>query len=1314
MSGVSAAPYAGSAEHIGPYRLAGMLGRGGFGIVYRGVHAQTGQAVALKTLLRVEAVGLWTLRREIHALMGLRHPAIVRILDQGVDGNTPWYAMELLDGEPLNRHCASLNPLAFSGSNAGEPDSSREHGGSQLAAEPVAPAAPARGAPPLPPEILDSIAVLGIRLAEALSYLHGEGIVHRDLKPGNIVIRPDGTPVLVDFGFAAHFATGLSRERLEVDGLGSGSILYMAPEQIRAELSDTRADLYSLGCILHELIVGQCPFVGRRISEVLDQHLHHKPEPLSVRRQGIPQELDEVVARLLAKNPRDRYGYAEDVALALAACRGAAAPLISRGKLFLHRTTLVGREQVLISLSQRVAQLRGSGGGVGLLLGECGVGKTRMLMELARHEQQRFDRILTASCPAPADDAPPGSERPVPLGVWREIFRRVREQLDHGEDRLPVRSEEEEWVLSILAPRTRSAELQYDAAHRPESLPPGSARMRLFFAMSGLLARAAEGCCLLVLLDDLQWADEVSIDFLRFLIRSTPPVARDVTVLAAVRTESLNPSLEELIASRHHVAVQLDRLDQESVCALVADMLSVTAPPPPLVAYLHRHSEGNPFFVAEYLRAAVESRLIDRAAGAWNFASALAVVLGSDEGAAAQPALLPVSVREIIERRLRGLGSRALEVARAAAVLGREVWLHDLSYLVALDEGQLHEAITELLRRSVLEQLDPERLGFAHETIREIAYEAVAGDRKRELHRLAAAHLEVAEGRPAAVPGGLIAHHWELAGERERASEAFARAAREAESVTAIADAIGALTHAIRLREDGSGARCLELLQHRARLRDLLGEAAEAASDLRAAVRNAAAAGLPDAALRAQLELANVLLRADDRDGARAVLEAASPRARACGGDEAVSWLTLSARRAWKDGDVASAEAQLVEALAFARGRESRHLLCRVQHDLALVLQERGRFADAVRCYREAAGLGRSCNDAYRTAIVLGNMGTLFLRRGMLDRAERCHQQALRMHVKSGDRFHYAVVLGNIGTVALDRGEPDRARTNYDEALKLCRQMGNDAGVVQNTINIAFVDHEKGEIGSALQRLTPVVEQARTRGSAQLLIVALYNRGSVLADLGRFDLARQLLAEAAELCRKGGDRFHLAEAQTRLGEISWLQGRFAEARALLGEAHAECREIGYDTLELLTRVWLLLAEPAGRGAADTGVAVDTAGLIAACREHGRTDVTVAVALVLAELAVARPADAPLAHAARDLVAQAALLADQRGMRRERFPLQVAAAQLARLAGDHRRADEAISRATDELAWLLQQIPEEYLADFRRHPRVLAFAAATMR
>ena len=261
----------GHIRQIGKYKLTGELGRGSMSIVYEGIHPELERTVAVK-MLSHELVCRTNFRdhfrNEAKIISRLRHPHIVEVFDTEQAYATLFIVMERLHGIPLDEWIESRGPL--------EADAARD--------------------------ILRQV-------ASALAAAHRQGIVHRDVKPSNIMISRDGLVKLTDFGLALDLH-GASSDQIAQPF--SGTPAYMAPEQIDGAEIDARTDIYSLGIMAYELITGRQPFTGP-IHRVLQAHREEPVPPLSVSRVGLPTDLEEVVRRATAKDPRARFASCDEI-----------------------------------------------------------------------------------------------------------------------------------------------------------------------------------------------------------------------------------------------------------------------------------------------------------------------------------------------------------------------------------------------------------------------------------------------------------------------------------------------------------------------------------------------------------------------------------------------------------------------------------------------------------------------------------------------------------------------------------------------------------------------------------------------------------------------------------------------------------------------------------------------------------------------------------------------------------------------------------------------------------------------------------------
>jgi tetratricopeptide (TPR) repeat protein len=260
-------------RRLGDYTLLRERGRGGMGVVYEAVDRRLGRRVALKVLpahLTLQQQAVARFKREALAAARLDDPGIVKVFDVGSDGDTHWFAMELIEGRSL--------------------------------AEQRTP--PVRRA-------VDWIRAV----AESLQHAHEQGILHRDLKPSNILLRGNGTPVLTDFGLARE----VSMPSLTMTGGFLGTPNYVSPEQARGDALDARSDVFSLGATLYELCTGTKPFDAPDPQRVLHRVVHDDPRNPAAMRPSIDEDLAAVILRALEKSPDDRYASAGDLAADLAA-----------------------------------------------------------------------------------------------------------------------------------------------------------------------------------------------------------------------------------------------------------------------------------------------------------------------------------------------------------------------------------------------------------------------------------------------------------------------------------------------------------------------------------------------------------------------------------------------------------------------------------------------------------------------------------------------------------------------------------------------------------------------------------------------------------------------------------------------------------------------------------------------------------------------------------------------------------------------------------------------------------------------------------
>jgi PAS domain S-box-containing protein len=593
---------------------------------------------------------------------------------------------------------------------------------------------------------------LAIAVSAALRQMHRRGLVHKDIKPANILVDPATDQIwLTGFGIASR----LLRERPspEPPELLAGTLAYMAPEQTgRMNRSiDTRADLYSLGVTLYQLLTGSLPFTASDPMEWVHCHIARKPPLPKSRSEEVPSQLSAIILKLLAKTPDERYQTAEGVERDLRRCLrdwetlGTIEdfPIAERDTAdrLLIPEHLYGREAEIAVLLDAFDRVIAQGTPrLVLVRGEPGIGKSSVINELHKAMVPTRGLFASGKFDQLKRDVPYASLAEAFRGLIRRLLGKPEAELSRWRDDLLRALDPNGGLVVELIP-----ELKFIIGEQPPvvDVPPGTAKVRFQSTLRRLIGVFARpGRPLALFLDDLQWLDAATLDLLGDLL--VQPDLQHLLVVGAYRdneVDAAHPLLRKLSAIRDSGAqvqeIALSPLTQADLTRLIAGALRC-APElaGPLARVIHDKTAGNPFFANQFIDALVEDELIvfDPDPARWSWELWPIQVRGYTE-----------NVLDLMVGKLNRLPPTTQKALKELASLGNVADACTLAIAHETSEQELDSDLWEALRLGLIVRAE-RSYRFVHDRVQEAAYSLLPQELRAHAHlrigRLLFAHLD--------------------------------------------------------------------------------------------------------------------------------------------------------------------------------------------------------------------------------------------------------------------------------------------------------------------------------------------------------------------------------------------------------------------------------------------------------------------------------------------------------------------------------------------------------------------------------------------
>ena len=740
-------------DKLGPYEVLAPIGAGGMGVVYRARDPRLNRDVAIKVAAQQFSARF---EQEARAIAALNHPHICQIYDIGPD----YLVLEFVEGQPV--------------------------------------------AGPLPVE--DALK-LAVQIAHALEEAHGRGILHRDLKPGNILVTAQGTAKLIDFGLAKLTVAGEDTTRT-MDGAILGTIAYMAPEQAEGLTLDARSDIFSFGAVLYEMLSGKRAFHGESTVAVLRSLLRDEPAPLLA-----PAELQRIVAKCLAKKPKDRYAGMAELRAALEQIAHhadgkrealSAAPISTAGR------TNVGREVQRAQMGRAYARVKEGRGIILAITGEAGIGKTSLLEDFIAELGDRGEKPVVGC--GRCSQRLAGDEPYLPI-------LEALESLLH-----PQSGPSFAGIMKTVAPTWYglvggdSVETSGNGEAREKAPAASQERMKREFA--ALVQELSRLQPLVLFIDDLHWADISTIDILNYLAGRFSETR--VLVLGSYRPSDMalrgHPFLHirnDLQSRGMFMEIVVPFLTVEDVERYLELEFPGHGFPSDFASVIHAKTEGSPLFMADLVRYLHDTGGIVDEDGKWALARSLPE----------QPRELPESVRGMIQRKIEQVEDRDRRLLAAASVEGHEFDTAVITEVVEMDAADVEERLDVLERINVFVRRGEERefpdhsltlnYQFVHVLYQNALYDSLQPTRRATLCGKVAKALVARYGDQVPTVAARVAVLFETARDFSAAAQYFHIAAGRSVGLFAFREALALAErglNALKALPDGQARKQQELV----------------------------------------------------------------------------------------------------------------------------------------------------------------------------------------------------------------------------------------------------------------------------------------------------------------------------------------------------------------------------------------------------------------------------------------------------------------------------------------------------------------------
>ncbi len=1045
----------------GKYKIIQKIGSGGMGEVFKSINILTNKILALKIIRKEisQVEDLFQLKCEFQMLKQMNHKNLCHVYDFGFFDGKYYYTMEYIEGSNFYK---TLRDYVLSN------DQNKWK------------------------KFFDIV----VQFLQALQYIHFKGIIHLDLKPLNVLIT-NGNVKILDFGLAR------SGKISNIEFI-YGTPIYIAPEILRGGLVDHRADLYSLGVMLFEVLAGEPPFRGENLKEIISAHLKERPPIELLKDIDCPLQFKIIVEKLLEKDPNNRFNFANEIIHEINTFVKPRYLCETYEELrnILINTPFVGREKELetlkkVFLSNEIEKI--------FIIGPKGIGKTRLIDEFSIWAQIEGIKLFILKYE---------SEKKEPLEniklLVKEIFLLC--QTHHFDDIKTFMP-----FLYTLFPEIETnnvigEKIEYD-------------KLQLFENIIRFLefARKIIGD-FLIIIDDVDKGVSIDTEFLRYLISSLN--RRNIKIIIT-STEDISDFKED----KNILKIMLNPLDKNCVNLIIMSLVKDKYIAEKLSPILFSGSGGNPLFVQLIIQELIEKRKLRFKDAKWTINKDILISGIKFKG-----------IDTFFDESIKNLDSSEKELLKYASIFP-SVWSPKiLLFLNRKFSNNIYNNLKFFVKKGIIKEIranDQILYSFSSEEIRKKIYFSLPTKKKIYLHRKAAKIIKSIKSLKEETISQLAYHYFE--GKKYNLAINYMRlAAKNAERIFASNEAINYYRKIILISKLKNSFSKEKLFETYSKLGEILlftGSVKESFNAFEHALKISKFIKKKKYIIYSNLNIAKIKQHLGKYKSAENILKKMLSFAHKKDKELYTKILSAFASLFYMSGNYEESMKYHNEVIKYYISKDDKKRIGITLNAIGLIYLEKDDNDNAMDYFKKSNEIFRKIRDIQGVALTLGNIGVVLREKGKYREALELQNKSLEIKEEIGDIKGMGVGLQNIGFLNLLMGNFEDSISVFSKALEIFKETKDLHGIIGSLFSIGMVNFKSGHLGKSIKWFEEAVELSEKCGERYYIAISNILLGLVLTDIGDYENARKNLEIALNEARNIGIKSVITEAYIGLAKL---------------------------------------------------------------------------------------------------------------------------------------------------------------------------------